>query len=270
MAKTDIGKTAPQASSMMKNLLVRSAFLLLLLGLSGCGGTKVLKEPEPLVVTQSLATASDQHLSAALDWVIFRDGPGTWAKNVDWDEYLIRVQNLGDDSLGITNIIVVDSLGTRIEARQNRKQLVKGTKETKRRYKGEGLKVKAGVSGGTLLAAGAVTAATVASAGAAAAYGSTALAAGVVTGVLLVPVLAVGGVVRGVNNSKVNSQIESRQTLLPVVLQEDEEKYLNIFFPLSPSPLQIEITYADSRGDHALIVDTQAALEGLHLIQAEK
>ncbi len=42
--------------------------------------------------------------------------------------------------------------------------------------------------------------------------------------VLLVPVLAVGGIVRGVNNSKVNNQIETRQTLLPVVLQEEEEK----------------------------------------------
>ena len=96
------------------------------------------------------------------------------------------------------------------------------------------------------------------------------MAAGVATGLILVPVLAVGGMVRGVNNSKVNSQIESRQTLLPVVLQEDEEKYLDIFFPLSPSPLQIKITYADSRGDHALIVDTQAALEGLHVVRAEK
>ncbi len=262
-------KTPLQASSMMKNLLVQSAFLLLLLGLSGCGGTKVLKEPEPLVVTQSLATASDQHLSAALDWVIFRDGPGTWARNVDWDEYLIRVQNLGDDSLEITNIIVVDSLGTRIETRQNRKQLVKGTKETKRRYKGEGLKVKAGLSGGVLVGAGVVAAAGTSGLGAAAMAGGGA-AAGAAAVVVLVPVLAVGGLVRGVNNSKVNNQIESRQTLLPVVLQEDEGKNLNIFFPLSPSPLQIEITYADSRGDHALIVDTQAALEGLHLVQAEK
>ena len=120
-------QTLPKASVMMKNLLVQFAFLLLLPGLSGCGGTKVLKEPEALTVTQSLATASDRHLSGTLDWVIFRDGPGTWARNVDWDEYLIRVQNLGDDSLQITKVIVVDSLGTRIEPRQNRKQLVKGT-----------------------------------------------------------------------------------------------------------------------------------------------
>ena len=68
--------------------------------------------------------------------------------------------------------------------------------------------------------------------------------------------------------SSVYCQIESRQTL--PWLQEDEEKYLDIFFPLSPSPLQFEITYADSRGDHALISDTQAALEGLHVVRAEK
>ena len=254
---------------MMKSLL-GSVILLLLLAMSGCGGTKVLKESEPLVVTQPLATASDQSLSVTLDWVIVRDGPGTWAKNVDWDEYLLRVQNLGDDSIRVTNIAVLDSLGTRIESGDSRKQLVKGTKKTKRRYKGEGLKVKAGVSAGTLLAAGAVTAVTVVSAGSAVALGGTALAAGAATGLLLVPVLAVGGVFRGVNNSKVNNQIESRQTLLPVELQDEVENSLHVFFPLAPSPQQLELTYVDPRGEHTLIVDTRVALEGLHLLQAEE
>ncbi len=254
-----------------KNLAaIDYGILLLLLAISGCGGTKVLKESEPLVVTQPLATASDEHLSVTLDWVIVRDGPGTWAKNVDWDEYLLRVQNLSDDSIRVTNITVLDSLGTRIETGDSRKQLVKGTKNTKRRYKGEGLKVKAGVSAGTLLAAGAVTAVTVVSAGSAVALGGGALAAGAATGLLLVPVLAVGGVFRGVNNSKVNNQIESRQTPLPVELQGEEEKSLHIFYPLAPSPQQLEFTYVDSRGEHILIVDTQAALEGLHLVHAEK
>ena len=253
----------------MKNLLVQSGFLLLLLGLSGCGGTKVLKEPEPLAATQSLSTASDKTLSATLDWIIFRDGPGTWAKNVDWDEYMIGVQNVGGDSLQVTNIIVVDSLGTQIEPRQDRKQLVKGTKETKRRYKGEGLKVKAGVSGGVLVGAGVVAAAGTSGLGAAAMAGGGAAVGAAAVGVL-VPVLAVGGVFRGINNSKVNNQIESRQTLLPIVLEEEEEKNLVLFFPLSPSPRQIEISYVDRGGDNTLIVDTRAALNGLHLIQAKE
>lgn len=254
----------------MKKLLLQSSVLMLLLALSGCGGTMVLKEPEPLVVTQSLATASDQRLAATLDWVIVRDGPGTWAKNADWDEYLIRVQNLSDDSIRVTNITVLDSLGTRIETRENRKQLVKGAKETKRRYKDEGFKVKVGAGVGRLVATAGAVAVGVSAAGAAAASMATATAAAGVAGFIFVPVLAVGGVMRGVNNSKVNKQIESRQTLLPIVLQEEEEKSLDIFFPLAPSPRQVEITYADSQGDRTLIIDTHAALEGLHLAQAEK
>ncbi len=258
-----------KASDTMKKLLVGSFFLLLLVGLTSCGGTKVLKQPEPLEVAQPLATAADQNLNASLNWVIFRDGPGTWAKNVDWDEYLIRVQNLGDESLQITNITVVDSLGTRIDPQYDRSELVKGTKETKRRYKGEGLKIKAGLSGKVLVGTGVVLAAGTSGIGAAMAMGGGGATAGAAAGVvLLIPALAVGGIVRGVNNSKVNNEIESRQTLLPIELQNGEELNLDIFFPLSPSPGHVEISYLDSRGAHTLIIDTQAALEGLHLTQA--
>ncbi|MCH8101395.1 MAG: hypothetical protein IIB74_13310 [Proteobacteria bacterium] len=217
-----------------------------------------------MVVGQPLATASDENLSVTLDWVIFRDGPGTWAKNVDWDEYLIRVQNLGDDSIQLMNITVIDSLGVSAEVGVSRKKLVKASKKTKKRYKGQGLKVKAGLSGAALAGTGLIIAAGSSGLGAAAMAGggAAATAAGVV---LLVPALAVGGIVRGVNNSKVNNRIESRQTLLPITLQKDEEKTLDIFFPLSPSPRQVQFTYVDSGGEHTLIIDTQAALEGLHL-----
>lgn len=37
----------------------------------------MLKETEPLVVTKSFATASDQHLFATLDFVIVRNGPAS-------------------------------------------------------------------------------------------------------------------------------------------------------------------------------------------------
>ena len=221
----------------------------------------MLKETEPLVVTKSIATASDQHLSATLDFVIVRNGPGSWAKKVAWDEYLMRVQNLTDDSIRVMNITVLDSLGTRIEPRENRSQLVKGTKQTKRRYKGEGLKVNAGAGAGTLSAA-VDTAFALNAAELLADPNPVALA---VTVIVWVPALAVGGVIKGMNNSEVNKHIESRQTLLPVVLQEEEEKSLDMFFPLAPSPRQVEITYADSQGDHTLIIDTRTALDGLHL-----
>jgi hypothetical protein len=71
-------------SQLVGRQLVFTCALVWLLVLSGCGGTKVLKEAQPIQTTQPLATASDQQVTAILDWVIVRDGPGTWAKNADW------------------------------------------------------------------------------------------------------------------------------------------------------------------------------------------
>ena len=244
------------------SLILIIASLFVAATLSGCGGTKVLKEPQPIQTTQPLVVASDERVTATIDWIIVRDGPGTWAKNVDWDEYLIRIQNQGNNPLQVTGIVVVDSVGERVESQESRRQLVKGTKQTKRRYQGEGLQVKAGAGAGVLLVAGA---ASFGVAGAAAfATGALVPAAGV-GALVLVPVLAVGGVMRGVNNSKVNNQIELRQTAFPLEIPANTEQSLDVFFPLAPSPKIVELVYSDAAGEHVLRIDTSTALEGLHI-----
>ncbi|MCH8308705.1 MAG: hypothetical protein IH930_11295 [Proteobacteria bacterium] len=249
--------------------LVFTCALVCMFVLSGCGGTKVLKEAQPIQTTQPLATVSDQQVTAILDWVIVRDGPGTWAKNADWDEYLLRIRNLSDQPIQVIRVIVVDSLDTRIESQPKRKQLVKGSKQTARRYKDSGIKVKAGRGAGTMLVAGAavtvigVGAASVVAVSGATVAGSAGAAAG---GLLLLgPALVVGGIVRGVRNSAVNKQIEQRQTVLPLELSAGEELPLNVFFPLAPSPGMVEISYTDVTGEHSLTIDTSTSLNGLHI-----
>jgi len=261
----------------MTNLKLKSGFSIAILLsaclISGCGGTKMLKETQPIQTTQPLAASSDQRVEAILDWVIVRDGPGTWAKNADWDEYLLRVNNRSDQPITIVQLTVVDSLDTRIEQQLSRKKLVKNSKQTARRYKDSGVKVKAGRGVGTMLVAGAVVtavgigtatavAATSLMSGAAAAGSAGAAAGGLL---LLGPALAVGGIVRGVNNSKVNNEIEVRQTLLPLEIPAGERHGLNIFFPLAPSPGVVELVYVDAAGEHSLIIDTSEALTGLHI-----
>jgi len=254
-------------------LALRSAiaFLFSACLLAGCGGTKVLKESQPIQTTKPLAAASDQQVSATLDWVIVRDGPGTWAKNADWDEYLLRINNQSEQSIQVTQLIVIDSLDTRIESQPGRKQLVKSSKKTTKRYKKSRMKVKAGRGAGTMLVAGAAvtvvgvgaaTAATLGGAYGAAAGGAGAAASGLL---LLGPALAVGGVVRGVNNSKVNKQIELRQTVLPLEIPANSELGLDVFFPLAPSPKTVELVYSDATGEHRLVIDTSTALDGLHI-----
>jgi hypothetical protein len=252
------------------------SIIALLLGaclLAGCGGTKVLKEPQPVETTQPLAATSNEGVTATLDWVIVRDGPGTWARNADWDEYQLRVSNQSDQPITITEVFVVDSLNTRIESQSRRKSLVKGSKKTARRYKKSGIKVKAGSGAGTMLVAGAavtvvgVGAASAAATGAILSGSTTAGSAGAVAGGLLLlgPALAVGGIVRGVNNGAVNNRIEERQIVLPLEVSISEELSLNVFFPIAPSPGAIELSFTDATGEHSLVIDTSATLDGLHI-----
>jgi len=241
--------------------------------LSGCGGTWVLKEPVAMQTTQPLATVSDQQITATLDWVIVRDGPGTWAHNADWDEYLLRVSNLSDGPIKVTRIIVVDSLDTQLEPQPDRKKLVKGSKQTARRYKNSGIKVKAGRGAGTMLVAGAAV--TVVGIGTAQAVAMSTFMSGATVGagtsaavgglVLLGPALVVGGVARAVNNSAVNGKIVLRQTELPLNVSPSEELKLDVFFPLAPSSRMVKVIYADVNGENNLILDTVATLNGLHI-----
>jgi hypothetical protein len=247
-------------------------FVLLACVLTGCGGTKVLKEPQPIQTTQSLAAASDERVNASLDWVIVRDGPGTWAKNADWDEYLMRVSNLSDQPIQVTSLTVVDSLDTQIESQHRRKDLVKGTKKTARRYKDSGIEVKAGRGVGTLLVAGAAVTAIgvgvgVATMGPVLGAATAGAGAGAAVGGLLLlgPAIAIGGIVRGVNNSGVNKQIVARQTTLPLDVPAGEELGLDVFFPLAPSPQRVVLIYTDATGEHSIVIDTRETLDGLHI-----
>lgn len=259
--------TRGQASSAMKKLVLQSGALCLLIALSACGGSKVLKEPESFNATEPLAVASDQTLSVALDWVIVRDGPGTWARKADWDEYLLRVRNDSDQPVRITRMTVIDSLDEPAESQSGRKQLVKSSKKTVSRYKKSGMKVQAGSGIGAVGVATAAASGTVMALGTAT-YGIAAAPAALGASLVLAPVLAVGGVVRGVNQSKVNKQIELRQTALPLDLAPREEQTLDIFFPIAPSPIKVELTYTSASGEQRLEIDTRTALDGLHIDSA--
>lgn len=260
----DMRVTEVQKSKLIVNSLLLSVVFLM----TACGGNKVLKESRPLELEGPLAMESDVNLAVAFDWVIVRDGPGTWSKNADWDEYLFRIHNLAANEVTIESVVIYDSLETLIQSNSNRKQLIKGSKIATKRYKAEDLKVKAGLGGAGLAAAGG--AAYVAGMGlGAAALGATGSAASVglvaVGAIVAAPVLVAGGFLRGANNGKVAAEIENRHTKLPLTLATEGGAALDIFFPVSPSPVRIEIKYSESGDTHLLTINTAEALDGLHL-----
>lgn len=240
--------------------------------LAGCGGTKLLREPLPLPIANSLSEAADARIGVRLDWVLVRNAEGAWARNADWDEYHLVVRNLSGSSLTVTRIAVLDSVGTWLPAGADRKDLVKNSRSTVRRYRDSGLKVKAGAGGAGLIAAGVATTLGVGAAyTAATAYGAalggtaggvTAVGAGLL---LAGPAVLAVGVVRAVNNSKVNQRILSLRTPLPLTLAAGSEARVVVFFPLAPSPRKLQLHYLDASDAHVVAVDTRSALDGLHL-----
>jgi hypothetical protein len=180
---------------------------------------------------------------------------------------LLRISNQSGQPIQVTSLFVVDSLDTRIESMSGRKPLVKGSKKIARRYKDAGIKVTAGTGRGTLRVAGA--AAGGAAIGAMTATGGIMGGAGIGAAagavVILAPALAIGGVVRGLNQGKVNMEIEARQTIFPLDVPADEEIGVDVFFPIAPSPRVVELNYTDATGEHSIVIDTVSVLDGLHI-----
>ena len=256
------------------HLIFRSTitFLFSICALVGCGGNKLLDNPQPLVLERPLMTAQDQRLEAHLDWVIVRNGPGTWAANANWDEYLLRVRNVSNEPIRITAAAVYDSLDTRLESSANLKNLISESRKTAQRYKGEHLQIRAGARGDALVETGAAlyvggTALGVTSLAGGASSGTAAAAVGAV---VLAPVLIVGGMVQIKRTDWVAREIVSRYSPLPVDLASNELESMTLFFPLAPSPSHIELAYNDSTGTQMLSIDTREILQGLHMVNTEE
>ncbi len=251
-----------------------------LLSLTGCGGTKILKKPMQINLAKPLMTRSDDSLSLSLDWVIIRDGPGTWAKNADWDEYLISVVNDTDDNITIVDVVVVDSLGTELRTDSNRKQLVMASKKSVKRYRDGNLTVTAGwesagflpigVGAGVVGPAHTTVCISGVAAGTGALLGVSAIAVDPVTAAMLAaPVSVVYGIVRARHNSRVAKEIEVRQTPLPHIVTPGGRSNMDLFFPLAPSPAQVRISYRQGGEKKTVNLETSELLAGLHIVQKE-
>lgn len=243
--------------------------------LCACAGTKLVKHAAPIPQRElPIAVAADAILAAQLDFIVVRNGPGAWAKNGDWDEYLIRVRNPSARAVELRAVEVTDSQGNIAVALNDRAALVRASKVTAKRYRQSGIKVAAGRGGTSLLVAGvgagvvgygaAVASVTSAALGAGgAAGGSAAAAAGGF--ILAAPVLVGFGIARVVNNSKVDHRIEHRATTLPLTVPAGADVLLDVFFPITPSPRHVTFHYRTAQGDQQLQVDTSQVLAGLHL-----
>lgn len=243
--------------------------------IAACGGSKLLeKSPEAVVVERPLATGADGTLSAELNWVVVRNGAGSWVSDADWDEYILRIGNKSASTLRITAVTVYDSLGNGLATTARRPELINQSKRSAKRYRDQGLQVKAGLGGDVLFAAGATAyvAGTAAAAGiltGSLAASSATAAAAVGAAFVVAPAMVIGGTLRNINNNEIAALIVERQSNLPILIEPGETQLQQFFFPIAPSPQRIEITYLDGSVEKQLVIDTASALHGLHLPAAD-
>ena len=87
--------------------------------------------------------------------------------------------------------------------------------------------------------------------------------------IAIAPALAVGGVVKSMNEDEVARGIAERRTPMPVILEPELPTSVTAFYPLAPSPLRVEVRYEINGEICVLSIDTAAALDGLHLKPAD-
>ena len=254
--------------SVARRPIILCAFLLVLAMLSACASDRKLDKPIPLQRTGPIASATDERLSATLDAVIVRGGPGAWSTDPNWDEYLLHFQKLSPGHMVILQVAVVDSLGKRHGSSPIAQELTKKSEETARRYKDANLPVSADAGGALVLGGSALGAA---SSIAGLTTTSAAVSSAAVAGAVIAPVLVTTGIVLAIQEAEVPREVTRRATKLPLQLTPEHtgrERPLHVFVPIAPAPQRVEIEYADASGMHVLVVDTRDALAGLHLAPA--
>jgi hypothetical protein len=205
------------------------------IALANYGGAARLERAPQVESSKPLAEGKDERIHASIETVILRNGPYAWTRDAEWDEYLIRIRALSDETVEIREIAIFDALDHRIESRSDREELVDGTSETARRYKQAGELVTSRGSNG----AGSVVAF----------YGVAAVMA-------RRPVIAGVGILHLASNAEVNSEINRRATTLPFAVPGGSDTSVDLFFPITPQSRRLQVVYADNRGEHRLDVDT--------------
>ena len=250
---------------------IKIIFFGCLFAIYGCaGGSKILKEPESFEPKQPIGLWSDSVIAVALDWIVVRDGPGTWATNANWDQYIFRIENLSGSTVSITNVHLVDLMGRKVTMLADRKELLAASKSTVNQYKDIELKVQEGAGSATMTAAvvgGTVVGGTAALMGSIGTMlgvgGGAALTTGGLIVVAAAPVILLSQMsARGA----VDRKIKALHSKLPQGITQGKSQRFDLFFPISPSPQKVVVEYVDAAGLNTSIeLDTSVGLNGLHL-----
>jgi len=236
--------------------------------LHGCASSRVLKNPRPPAVPDLGWTATTpEGLKLEVHELIFRNAGGSWVKNANWDEYALTIKNDSPDVLEIQGIYLYsDKLPAPEMSSTSREQLDARSNKTLRAFKDVGIVAGVGIVGpSALIVAGIGT-----SGGMLSASGAGAAAAFV--GVIAIPVGLIGGTTYVISRHRrdkkdkvlVQHIIEQRGFIIPLQIAAQDQATKSAFFPITPSPTRLVVTYLLQGDVHEISLDLPG-LTGLHL-----
>jgi hypothetical protein len=261
MLKTELSRIlSTLASGLNATIAILSIALI-----AGCASSRVLPSPATDERSPTRGTArAIGGMSATLERVIVRDGPGSWVKKADWDEYVMIVANGSSDVVTVNSIELSSSLVPASRHSTSRESLEKDSATAL-----DGLEA-------TALVIGSGVGAPVAVALAAPVVGATGWAV-LGLAIIAVPVALVGSGVYVYNRFErdredrvlVEREIERRGYKLPICLEPGTQRRSSAFFPITPAPTRVTIVYEAGGAQGKLDIDL-AELSRLHLAPASR
>jgi len=73
-------------------------------GLGGCASSRLFKNPQPSSATEARSVSTDERITVSVQALTLRNGGGSWLKDANWDEYVLKIVNESGDPCEIESI----------------------------------------------------------------------------------------------------------------------------------------------------------------------
>ncbi|MGC1459639.1 MAG: hypothetical protein WA825_15285 [Steroidobacteraceae bacterium] len=231
----------------------------------GCVATKykLARKNTPPLQPVNIAIPSSPPLQATLVGLVSYGAPGSWKREALWDEYVITIENHGEQPLTIESATLADSKAAPYAAGSDPWTLEKQSRNLEKEYRDHGEAfLRAAGPGVLIVGAGA---ATLSAAAGTAIFITPAIAGAAVVTIAALPVYYLS--VLGINHHNKNAvmtEFNRRRLSLPLTLAPGETRSGSLFYPMVRSPGSLALNFSNESGRAAALLPLDF-LHALHV-----
>lgn len=260
-----MGAASYRCSGWSSTFVTAAIIVVVLCGQCGCVATKykLAKKNTPPVQLLNIAFPSSPPLQPTLAALISYGGPGSWKRQALWDEYVVTIENRGEQPLAIESATLADSAGTPYASGTDPWALEKQSKKLEKQYRDHGEAFMRAAGPGVLIVG--VGAATVSAAAGSSVFISAGVAGAAIATVVVVPVYYITVVAINHHNKKaVMTEFNRRRLPLPVTLAPGETRTGSLFYPMVRSPSSLGLAWSNDLDSSTAVLPLEF-LEALHV-----